>query len=168
MGSRCLKTIGLRLWPSTLSMKRAVKIGAVLFLVFVVVPLVYSSFDPYMTWYFADYHSRLTVDGKAASGRVHRDHSGLSLFVTRTDGQRSATYLIEFPGDTRAHVLSCGKWVAPRFPAFAIGDVNPPCWTFTYPGNPNPPPAHPATNLVSGSNFAEFTAYDGKRVRATW
>ena len=61
-------------------MKKALKIVAVLFFVFVVGPIVYSAFDPYIVWYFADYHARLTVDGKPAPGRVHRVRSGRSLF----------------------------------------------------------------------------------------
>jgi hypothetical protein len=149
-------------------MKGALKIAAVLFLVFVVAPIVYSAFDPYIIWYFADYHARLTVDGKPALGPVHRDHSGRAIFVTRTDADRPRTYLIELPGQTSGHVMSCGSWVAPKFPAFAIGDLNPRCWIFTFPGDPNPPPVHPHTNLVTGPNFVEFTAYDGKRTRATW
>lgn len=149
-------------------MMRALKIAAVLFLVFVVAPLVYSAFDPYIVWYFADYHARLTVDGKPAPGRVHRDRSGRAIFVTRSDGEKPRTYLIELPSQTSGHVLSCGSWVAPRFPAFAIGDVNPPCWIFSFPGDPNPPPVHLPANFVSGANFVEFTAYDGKRTRATW
>ena len=149
-------------------MKKALKILVVLFLVFIVGPIVYSAFDPYIAWYFADYHAHLTVDGKAARGWVHRDRGGRSLFVTRCDGEKPRTYLIELPSQASAHALSCGGWVAPRFPVFATGDLSPPCWTLSSSGGPNPTAVHPPTNLVTGHNFVEFTAYDGKRVRATW
>lgn len=149
-------------------MKKAIKLIAVLFLIFVVAPVVYSAFDHYTTWYFTDFQARLAVDGKPAGGRIHRDRHGRSVFVTRTDVGRTVTYLIAIPGNTPGYGSFCRDWVAPRFPAFSIGDLNPPCWTFTSPGDPNPPPVHPPTNLVTGPNFVEFTAYDGKRVRATW
>ena len=130
--------------------------------------IVYSALDPYFTWYFRDFHSQIIVDGKPSQGRVHRDHSGGSLFVTRTDVHEAMTYMIIIAPETRGHVWSCGDWVAPRFPIFGIGDVNPPCWIFSNPSDAKPEPVHPPSNLVTGSNFVEFTAYDGRRVRASW
>ena len=56
--------------------------------------IVYSALDPYFTWYFRDFHSQIIVDGKPSQGRVHRDHSGGSLFVTRTDVHEAMTYMI--------------------------------------------------------------------------
>src|SRR5438093_569139 len=77
--------------------RKALKPGvilAVLLLGLLETFIVYSAFDPYFTWYFRDFHSRIIVDGKPSQRRVHRDHSGRSLFATRTDLHEPMTYMI--------------------------------------------------------------------------
>jgi len=149
-------------------MKKALKIASVLFLLFVVAPMVYSVFDPYIIWYFLDFHSHILVDGKPTHGRVHRAHDGNSLFVTLPEGDKAITYMVLVPREGGGHVRSCGDWVAPRFPVDGSGDLNPPCWSIRVAENPSPGPAALPRNLVVGRNFVEFIANDGKRVRATW
>jgi hypothetical protein len=76
--------------------------------------------------------------------------------------------LIWVPHDRQGIVWSCGNWTAPRFPAFPIGDVNPPCWTFPATEAPSPKSILPVRNLVAGPGSVEFTADDGSRIRASW
>ena len=151
-----------------LPMRRTLKIVAILVVVFLVAPIAYSTFSGYTIWYFAASHSRLTADGRPAHGRVHRGNGGQTVFVTRTDGEKATTYLVQIPHGARGTVWSCGKWVAPRFPAFPIGDLNPACWTFKVAEEPDTGPIIPPRRLATGPNFVEFTADDGSRVRATW
>jgi hypothetical protein len=63
-------------------------------------------------------------------------------------------------------VSNCGSWTAPRLIVFPIGDVNPPCWTFS--DGETSTLARPSRNLVLGTRSVEFTADDGTRITATW
>src|SRR5262249_48628161 len=119
-------------------------------------------------WYYLDFHSQVLVDGKPTHGRVHRDRDGKSLFVTRTEGDKSITYMVILPRESGGYVRSCGDWVAPRFPFVASGDLNPLCWTVRVAESPSPGPTTPPRTLFVGRNLVEFTANDGSRVRATW
>jgi hypothetical protein len=131
------------------------------FAIFVVAgSFAYSTARGYTSWYFRVPLSEMTVDGKTASGWLHRGNEWQVLFVTRNDAMQPESYMIVIP---QGAVSSCANWVASRLPAFPIGDVNPPCVILG-----RIAPEGPPRNLVSGPNFVEFTADDYSRVKLSW
>jgi hypothetical protein len=144
------------------------KIVAVSVLVLVGVVIIHEIISPYTPWYFVVPNARLTVDGEQAQGWLHRGNHRETLFLTRCDVTKAESYLIWVPHGGHGAVWSCGNWTAPRFPVFPIGDVNPPCLTFTFGEGSTPKAILPARHLVLGTDFVEFTADDGSRIKASW
>jgi hypothetical protein len=153
---------------SNVTLRRALKIASLSVLIFLGVVIVCEVFSPYSTWYFVVPNARFTVDGRREKGWLHRGNHGATLFVTRRDRGKAESYMVSFPPQREGIVWSCGNWTAPRFPAFPIGDVNPPCWTFIASESRTPKPALPARNLKVGTDFVEFTADDGSRIKESW
>ncbi len=149
-------------------MKSGLKIAAISVLVLVGVVIILEVFSPYTAWYFVVPKARLTVDGRREQGWLHRGNHRETLFLTRRSKGKAESYMIWIPHDRQGIAWSCGNWTAPRFPAFSIGDVNPPCWTFSAGEAPTPKPTLPARNLAVGADFVEFTADDGSRIKASW
>ena len=114
----------------------------------------------------------MTVDGRPAAGWVHKRtlDDGRIIFLTEKDGGRVETYRITQETGKGDHVVRCRDLTAPRFPAFPIGDVNPPCFGFVEalekPSQTTTEP--PGRNLRTGPRFVEFTADAGERLRASW
>jgi hypothetical protein len=50
----------------------------------------------------------------------------------------------------------------------AIGEVNPPCFSFDLREDPNPPLKLSERSPAFGPRFVEFTADDGSRILASW
>jgi hypothetical protein len=148
--------------------KSGLKIAVISVLVLVGVVITLGVFSPYTAWYFIVPNARLTVDGRREQGWLHRGNHRETLFLTRGDKGKAESYMIWVPHDRQAIVWRCGNWAAPRFPAFPIGDVNPPCWTFSATEAPTPNPALPARKLAVGADFVEFIADDGSRIKASW
>jgi len=144
------------------------KICAILLLLVFAIAIGHEIFSSYTTWYFRVPNVRLTVDGKEVQGWLHRGNHGQNMFLTRRDKVKAESYLISLPRDNQRMVWSCGDWTAPRFPVFPIGDVNPPCWTFSIGESSAPTPTPPPRNIAVGTSFVEFTADDGKRIKASW
>jgi hypothetical protein len=151
-----------------LRVKSGLKIAAISALVLLGVVITRETFSPYTAWYFIVPKARLTVDGRRQPGWLHRGNHRETLFLTRRDEGRAESYLIWVPHDRQGIVWSCGNWTAPRFPAFRIGDVNPPCWTFSASEAPSQKLTLPVRNLVAEPGSVEFIADDGSRLRASW
>ena len=148
--------------------RRVLKIAAISILVLLGVLVSREVFFSYTVWYFVVPSARITVDGRLEQGWLHRGNHGKNLFLTRRKMGNVESYLILLPDNGQGNVSSCGNWTAPRFPAFPIGDVNPPCWTFHAADDPTPRVNLPARKLASGERFVEFTADDGNRIRGSW
>jgi len=73
-------------------------------------------------------NASVTLDSEPTSGRVHKTHSGASLYVTVDVTGKRHTYDLEMSENGQAHVSGCGKWIAPRFPVILTGDLNPHCF----------------------------------------
>jgi hypothetical protein len=82
------------------------------------------------------------------------------------DVHPSQSYLI-WLGDKK-HVTHCGEWQAPRFPAFPIGDVNPPCSVFTNSWGMVSADDAVSSTLAARPGFVEFQTVQGKKVTAFW
>ena len=149
-------------------MKIVLKFALVLLLALVVVVIMHDVFSPYTAWYSRVSNARLTVDGKEVQGSLHRGNRGETLFLTRRDKLKAESYMIWIPKGRQGLVRDCGEWTAPRLPAFSIGDVNPPCWTFNADDSRASSTASPNRNLVPGANSIEFTGDDGSRISASW
>jgi hypothetical protein len=153
---------------SNSQVRRSLKIVAISVLALFGVAIIAGIFSPYTSWYFYVPNARITVDGKKEQGWLHRGAHRETMFLTLRGRGKAESYMIPIPHNQHGFVSSCGQWTAPRFPAFPIGDVNPPCWMFVVKENPTVEPIVPAGDLVAGTNFVEFTADGGGRVRATW
>jgi hypothetical protein len=129
--------------------------------------IVWGIFSPHVAWYFVDPNAKVTVDGRKVHGWLHRGNHGQTLFLTRNNGRRRESYMIGIGG--QGSVSDCGNWTAPRFPVFPLGDVSPPClWIVDSNEKPNTGEAPPSRKLVAGTDFVEFTADDGSRIRVSW
>ena len=147
---------------------RVLKFAAVLMLVLIGLLVAEGIYSPYVFWYFIVPHAQLTVDGKPAQGWLHRSHHGDILFLTRHDTDKVETYRIWISHDGKAGASRCEDWTAPRFPAFSIGDVNPPCLKIEIADDSIPKPTPPKRDFVAREAFVEFTADDGSRLRVSW
>ncbi len=121
----------------------------------------YAIFSPYYAWYFIVPNARLTVDGKPQQGLLHRGNHGATLFLTRSSA-KAESHMIWVPHDRQGMVSNCGRWTVPRFPAFPIGDLNPPCWIFLANEAPTPKPALPPRN----PSPEERTSWSSQRTMA--
>ena len=121
--------------------------------------IVYSSVNGYTVWYLAIPTARVTVDGERNSGYVHMNAAACrTLYVTRRGFWSAESYRVYVPGERPAFIER--SFPIPRFPVFAEGDIQ-----------RRDPFAHDQPherNPKSGPAFVEFTADDGRRVRAEW
>jgi hypothetical protein len=124
--------------------------------------LTYSTTKGYTTWWFS-LKGLVAVDG-VRGGYMHRNREHSAVMITRTDSHVRQSYLVGIGGK---HVIHCGEWHAPRFPAFPIGDVNPPC---LFPNGCGSPGAdNPVSStLIARPGFVEFLTEKGSRVTASW
>lgn len=110
--------------------------------------------------------ARMTVAGKPNIAYVHTlswDTNRI-LVITRRGRLGGETYWLwnsgrpgRAPGAAR-----CKTWTAPPFPALITTDTYQPCLS------EEPETTPPDRHVVFGTNFAEFTADDTKRVRVVW
>lgn len=142
-------------------MKNAVILCAVM-IVFVAIPVVYSTVKGYTTWFWRDPHAQVFVNGQRVPGYVHQ--SKHAIIVTRGDLAKPRSYWVtETP-----HY--CGSWAAPDSFVFALGDENMPCLglmgieatseTATAPDRCVPV-------RIQGSTL-EFQTIDFKRIKIIW
>ena len=157
-----------KLSVSKLQVKSAFKIAAISILILLGILTTHEIFSPYTAWYFVVQNAQITVDGRPEQGFLHRGNHRQTLFLTRREKGKAESYMIWIPHDRQGSISNCGHWTAPRFPAFPIGDLNPPCWTFSAREGPTPKPTLPERNLALGIGFVEFTADDGSRIKASW
>ena len=151
-------------------MKKLVKIllkvigsGLFIFGLMVVAGLTYSTSRGYMTWWFKS-GGYVAVNG-VRRGYVHRNWENSAVIITRVDVHPSQSYLI-WLGDKK-HLTHCGEWQAPRFPAFPIGDVDPPCF-FNNSSEMASADDAVSSTLAARPGFVEFQTVQGKKVTAFW
>lgn len=126
--------------------------------------LTYSTVHGYMGWWFWSSGS-VVVDGNR-HGYIHINSQHSAVIITRTDSNPRQSYLVDLSGIK--WMIHCGDWHAPRFPAFAIGDVNPPCSIFGN-GADLPTADNPIVDtLKAGLRSVEFQTMQGRRVSASW
>ena len=107
----------------------------------------------------------VTVDG-TRHGYIHLNKRHSAAIITRTDSNPIQSYLVVL--SARKWVINCGEWHAPRFPAFPIGDVNPPCSFFSN-GADLPTADNPIeATLNAGPRSVEFRTMQGHKVSASW
>ena len=112
-----------------------------------------------VSWFLEVNNAQILVDGKQVKGWIHKGHNGRATILTRPEGKTQHSYWIE------NGVGSCVGWTASHFPILPLRESNGWDWTpVCFDANPNPP----ERNLVSGTNFVEFTADNGQRLRASW
>ena len=131
---------------------------AISFFAFAAMALAYSTAKGYTSWFFRVRHAVVTVNGTRSEGWLHRTRDGNVMFLTEHSSGRSATYDLVFTDSGNGYGLSCGTWVAPRWPAIPVGDLNPPCFLLGSAGH----------NLTRGTNSVSFTTLDGRKLQADW
>ena len=132
--------------------------------------IIREAFFGYTTYLFIVPTAKLFADGKPERGWPHRNSKGKALIVTRTASGKRESYWIQYGGKKGGWVSSCGDWSAGRFPLIAIGDVNPPCLSIIAdPGNEVRADEGRQRPLpLFGTEFVEFTAKNGDRIKVTW
>jgi len=125
---------------------------------FAAMALAYSTSKGYTQWFFRVRRAVVTVNGMRSEGWLHRTRDGNGMFLTEHSSGRNTTYDLVFTGGGNGYVLSCGAWVAPRWPAIPAGDVNPPCFLMGSAGH----------GLTRGTNSVSFTTLDGRKIQADW
>ena len=118
----------------------------------------YSTWKGYTQWFFRARHAVVTVNGMRSEGWLHQTRNGNGMFLTERSSDRNTTYDLVFTDSGDSYVLSCGTWVAPRWPAIPVGDLNPPCFLMGSAGH----------DLTRGTNSVSFTTLDGRKLRADW
>lgn len=126
--------------------------------------LTYSTIHGYMIWWLWSM-GPVAVDG-SRQGYIHINREHSAAIITRTDCHPPQSYLVAL---ARKHwIIHCGKWQAPQFPAFPIGDVNPPCSIFSN-GAGLPTADDPIIDTLKvGPRSVEFHTIRGHRVSASW
>jgi len=147
--------------------KLALKVVGLLLFAFVLLiaaALTYSTAHGYMGWWFWSSGS-VAIDG-SGHGYIHINKQHSAVIITRTDSRPRQSYLVALSG--REWIIHCGEWQAPRFPAFPIGDVNPPCSIFSN-GADMPTADNPKVDtLKTGPHSLEFETVQGHRISASW
>jgi hypothetical protein len=160
--------------PTTLSpsynrlVRRSLKaVGTVIFafLLLIVVAVAYSTTHGYATWWLRVFNGNVAVDG-VRSGYLHRNSAHSAVIITRTDLSPAQSYLVGL--SDRRWLIYCGEWHAPRFLAFPIGDVNPPCSGFRNSSDMQTADNPVSSTLKTGPRFVEFQTVQGKKVTASW
>jgi hypothetical protein len=130
----------------------------------IAVAIAYSTAHGYTTWWFRSGGS-VRVDG-VTNGYLHKNWSGTAVIITRTDSKPSQSYLIVFSGSKS--LISCGDWHAPRFLAFPIGDVNPPCMGFLDDSELQRADLPHSSTASIRLGRIEFSTKRGKKVTVSW
>jgi hypothetical protein len=143
--------------------KAAGKVAGFVVLALLIVPITYSTAHGYTTWWFRSAGS-VRVDG-ITNGYLHKNWSGTAVIITRTDSKPNQSYLAVFSGSKL--LISCGDWHAPRFLAFPIGDVNPPCWLLDDSALQRADLPHSSTASIR-PGLIEFSTSGGKEVTVSW
>jgi len=103
-------------------------------------------------------YARLTADGRAASGWLHREIRGNVVIVTLNAGRERECYIVDLkPAEPYYSASKCSPWTAPRLPIVTTGDF--------FEGMEMAPPER---NVVVQSGVIEFTADGGKRIVVRW
>jgi hypothetical protein len=148
--------------------RRLLKVlGAVVFALFLLIVFAfsYSTTHGYMMWWLPVPSGNVAVNG-VRSGYLHRNSAHSAVMVTRTDLSPSQSYLVGL--SERPELIHCGRWHAPRFFAFPVGDVNPPCSIFSN-GRDLPEADNPkSSTLMVGPQSVEFYTTQGKKITAFW
>ena len=142
-------------------------VGLLVIIAILAIPVTYSTARGYTQWWLWS-GGHVTVNG-VPGGYLHRNWSRSAVIITRTDSNRDQSYLVRISGEEFAgRMVYCSDWHAPRFLAFSIGDVNPPCMGIL--DDPDPPGADRPLipSLMARPGLVEFSTREGKRVRATW
>lgn len=142
-------------------------VSVLVLVILLAIPVTYSTARGYMQWWLWS-GGHVNVNG-VQGGYLHQNWSHSAVIITRTDTKRSQSYLVRILGEEfSGAMVYCGDWHAPRVPAFAIGDVNPPCLGIL--DGPDPPDADRpiVSTLTARPGLVEFSTVQGKKVRATW
>ena len=146
---------------------KRIGISVLVLAIVLAIPLAYSTARGYTQWWLMS-GGHITVNG-IESGYLHHNWSHSAVIITRTDSKRSQSYLVRISDEEFAGAMVyCADWHAPRFPAFPIGDVNPPCMGILDDPDPKDADRPLLSTLANRSGFVEFSTVQGKRVRATW
>jgi hypothetical protein len=146
-------------------MQKALKITGLVVGVLLALVVFREAFFGYTAYFVIVPGAKLYADGKAISGSLHKGDKGRAFILTRSGDGKPESYWIAMPSERNGWISSCGGWAAPRFPLVAIGDVNPPCFSFV---NPNLAPKSLERKPTFGPRFVEFTADDGRRIKTSW
>jgi hypothetical protein len=126
--------------------------------------LTYSTVHGYMSWWLWS-NGSVAVDG-SRHGYLHINKRNSAVIITRTDSNPHQSYLVAVSG--RKWMIHCGEWYAPRLPAFPIGDVNPPCSTFSNGAELSTADNPIFSTLKTGPHSVEFQTAQGRRISASW
>ena len=146
------------------SVRRRAVISVAIATAVVLLPMAYSTWHGYTTWWFRSSGS-VRVDGHT-NGYLHRNRDRSAIMLTRTDGTRKQSYLVRTHG--RGVIIHCGEWAAPQFPAFPIGDVNPPCSIFSSGDTDKGYDVAIGSTLSVTGNHVAFSTESGRRIEAHW
>ena len=150
------------------AMRKALKIAVLVIGVLFALVIVREAFWGYTEYFVMVPGAKLYSGGKPVSGWLHRGGHGHEFIVTRRGSTRRESYWITLRDEKDGWVRGCDGWPATRFPLLAVGDVNPPCFTFVLAEDPSSRPKSPERKLGFGPGFMEFTADDGSRIRTSW
>jgi hypothetical protein len=146
---------------------KRVRVSLLVLVVLLTIPVVYSTTSGYTQWWLWS-GGHVTVNG-VQGGYLHKNWSHSAVIITRTDSKRSQSYLVRISGEEFAGAMVyCADWHAPRFFAFPIGDVNPPCMGILDDPDPSGSDRPLVHTLTARPGFVEFSTVQGKKVRATW
>ena len=140
-------------------MRKALKITGVVIGVLFALVVIREGFFSLTAYFVIVPGAKLYSDGTPIPGWLHKGGKGQLFILTRNGASKRESYWIDIRDGTFHGVRDCGEWAAPKLPLVAIGDVNPPCFSF---------PQMTIRPLIFGARFVEFTARDGRRVRASW
>jgi hypothetical protein len=144
---------------------KVVGVAVLVFLLLIAVAVAYSTMNGYTRWWVPVATGNVAVNG-VRSGYLHRNSRHSAVIITRTDVSPAQSYLVGF--SEHPLLIHCARWHAPRFFAFPIGDVSPPCsgfsdgWNLPEADNPK------LSTLKLTAESVEFYTMPGKKVTASW
>lgn len=133
--------------------------------IFLAVPIAYSTLKGYTHWHWRNYHVRILVNGLPANGYMHRSNSVITL--TRRDTSGSHSYMV-FIKDTKGYILDCGDWVASSFFVFGINHVHPLCICEILDESAHHAPDVQGSPMTVRSGSLEFHTQNGKRIKVEY
>jgi hypothetical protein len=122
-------------------------------------------------WLVLVSHSKLTANGSGIDGRILRGEGGRLLIVTLDAEKESGSYWVVLPiiiPVSKPGLVYLCNWTPPRLPAFPVSGANPPCWIPIERGGDVSPGPSINRRLEVSADYVEFTADDGRRIRAIW